>query len=245
MAGCEEINPYGGDGRAKGEQVREMFDHIAPTYDFLNRAMTMGIDKIWRAKAVKRLAPVRPRYLLDIASGTGDLAMILARRLQPLSVTGIDLSEKMLEVARRKIARAGLGDIISFEQADSLALPFTDREFDCVTVAYGVRNFENLLAGYREMHRVLRPGGLLAVLELSTPTNPVIRRLYDFYAGHIIPFMGRLISAETDAYRYLPRSIAAVPQGEEMASLMREAGFSEVEVRPMTFGVCTLYIAKV
>lgn len=243
MAGCEEINPYGYDGRDKKAQVREMFDNIAPAYDFMNRAMTLGIDRLWRRIAVKMLAPGHPSYILDVATGTGDLAMLLARRLDPVSVTGIDLSEKMLRIASAKVHEAGLADVVSFQQADCLQLPFPSRSFDCVTVAYGVRNFENLLQGYSEMHRVLRPGGKLLVIELSTPRGRIVNPLYELYTRKLIPRVGKLVSRDERAYTYLPESIAAVPQGQEMAALMRQAGFADVEVRPLTFGACTIYMA--
>lgn len=243
MADCEKVTPYNDNTLAKSEQVRAMFDSIAPAYDFMNRAMTLGIDKLWRNKAVGELARSEPRYILDIATGTGDLAIKLARRLDPLSIVGVDLSEGMLEIGRDKVAAAGFSDVITLQQADCLQLPFTDRRFDCITVAYGVRNFENLLAGYIEMRRVIRPGGKLMVLELSTPTAPLVRPLYNFYTRKLIPAIGRIISKDPRAYTYLPESIAAVPQGAEMAALMTQAGFSDVTVRPLTFGVCTLYIA--
>lgn len=242
MAGCEEINPYD-DGRNKTSQVREMFDNIAPAYDFMNRAMTLGIDKLWRRKAVRMVAADQPRYILDVATGTGDLAMLLARRLDPVAVIGIDLSDEMLRIARAKVQEAGLADVVSFQQADCLQLPFTGHSFDCVTVAYGVRNFENLLQGYSEMHRVLRPGGKLMVIELSTPRGAVVKPLYDLYTRKIIPAAGKMVSKDARAYTYLPESIEAVPQGDEMAALMRQAGFTDVIVRPLTFGVCTLYLA--
>lgn len=238
----ERITPYD-DSRGKTDQVRSMFDNIAPAYDFMNRAMTMGIDKLWRAKAVRMIATPQPRDILDVATGTGDLALLMARKLDPISVVGIDLSEGMLEVGRRKVSEAGMADVISFQQADCLQLPFTGNSFDCVTVAYGVRNFADIMGGYCEMFRVLRPGGKLLVIELSTPQSRVVRPLYDFYTRKIIPRIGRAVSKDVSAYAYLPQSIEAVPQGESMAELMRQAGFSTVEVRPLTFGVCTIYLA--
>ena len=241
--GVERINPYSDDPRGKSEQVRAMFDNIAPAYDFMNRAMTLGIDRLWRRKAVAMISDPRPRDILDVATGTGDLAMLLARRLDPLSVTGVDLSDNMLEIGRRKISEAGLSDVISFRQADCLNLPFTGNSFDCVTVAYGVRNFADLLAGYCEMYRVLRPGGRLLVIELSTPQGRLVKPLYDIYTRRVIPALGRLVSRDTRAYTYLPESIAAVPQGDAMASIMRSAGFADVLVRPLPFGVCTVYVA--
>lgn len=240
---AEKVNPYD-DVRPKTEQVREMFDSIAPAYDFMNRAMTFGIDRLWRRRAVKMLRDVAHDEILDVATGTGDLAILLARRLRPKSVTGIDLSKQMLDIARKKADKAHIEADIKFFAADCLALPMTDESFDCVTVAYGVRNFEHLKDGYREMLRVLRPGGTLCVIELSTPTSTVVRPLYNFYTRRIIPFVGRLVSKDVRAYSYLPESIAAVPQRDEMTALMLEAGFATATFRPLTFGTCTIYIGK-
>lgn len=238
--GAERINPYD-DIRPKTEQVREMFDSIAPAYDFMNRAMTFGIDRLWRRRAVKMVAAITPYRILDVATGTGDLAIKLARATTADEVTGIDLSEKMLEVGRRKVVKAGLEHCVTFVQGDCLSLPFGNETFDCITVAYGVRNFERLLDGYREMVRVLKPGGMLCVVELSTPRGRFVRPLYNFYTRKLIPWLGRLISKDTRAYSYLPESIEAVAQGEEMLAMMREAGLTETQWRPMTFGTCSIY----
>jgi demethylmenaquinone methyltransferase/2-methoxy-6-polyprenyl-1,4-benzoquinol methylase len=237
----EQVKPYG-EG-AKTEQVRQMFDSIAPAYDFMNRAMTMGIDIWWRKLAVKRLKQLHPTRLLDVATGTGDFAIQLHRSLQPQHITGIDLSQGMLDEAKRKVKEKGLEKDISFEQGDCMALPMQDEAFDAVTVAFGVRNFEHLLQGYREMARVLKPGGMLCVLELSTPTNPIIRWFYDLYTLHIIPAIGTIKSGDKSAYRYLPQSIAAVPQGDNMLQLMREAGLRDATFKRLTLGVCTIYTA--
>ena len=237
----EQVKPYG-EG-AKTEQVRQMFDSIAPAYDFMNRAMTMGIDIWWRKLAVKRLKRLHPTRLLDVATGTGDFAIQLHRSLQPQHITGIDLSQGMLDEAKRKVKEKGLEKDISFEQGDCMALPMQDEAFDAVTVAFGVRNFEHLLQGYREMARVLKPGGMLCVLELSTPTNPIIRWFYDLYTLHIIPAIGTIKSGDKSAYRYLPQSIAAVPQGDDMLQLMREAGLRDATFKRLTLGVCTIYTA--
>ncbi len=241
---CEQINPYGHDGRHKSQQVEAMFDNIAPAYDFMNRAMTLGIDKSWRKLAVhlaKREAPCR---VLDVATGTGDLAIALAKAIPDASVIGIDLSEGMLAEARRKVEEAGLQGRVTLMPGDCLSLPFEDASIDVVTVAFGVRNFENLERGLTEMHRVLRPGGTLIVLELSVPESRIVRPLYQIYTRHVIPMVGRMVSHDTRAYSYLPESIAAVPQGNEMVSLIRRAGFESATYRPLTFGVCTLYIGK-
>ena len=240
--GAEKINPYD-NNRSKTEQVQEMFDSIAPAYDFMNRAMTFGIDHLWRAKAVKMMGRNKPANILDVATGTGDLAIRIAHTLHTDHITGIDLSEGMLEIGRKKAKDAGLDNIIEFVQGDCLDLPFDDNTFDCVTVAYGVRNFEHLDQGYRQMQRVLRPGGMLCVIELSTPTSPLVKPLYKFYTRCIIPFIGRMVSKDTRAYSYLPESIAAVPQGNTMLQLMSEAGLTQCSFRPLTFGTCTIYTA--
>ncbi|MBR3829786.1 MAG: bifunctional demethylmenaquinone methyltransferase/2-methoxy-6-polyprenyl-1,4-benzoquinol methylase UbiE [Muribaculaceae bacterium] len=239
---AEKINPYD-NNRAKTEQVKEMFDSIAPAYDFMNRAMTFGIDKLWRAKAVRMIKAHTPSTILDVATGTGDLAIKLARSLSINKITGIDLSEGMIEIGRRKVTEANLDNVISFTTGDCLNLPFDDNSFDCVTVAYGVRNFEHLDKGYQQMHRVLNNGGMLCVIELSTPTSKIIKPLYNFYTHHIIPFVGRLISKDVRAYSYLPESIAAVPQGNDMLQLMKNAGFKDCKFHSMTFGTCTIYTA--
>ena len=240
---AEKINPYD-NNRAKTEQVKEMFDSIAPAYDFMNRAMTFGIDKCWRAKAVKMIKAYYPKTILDVATGTGDLAIKLARNLKPRKITGIDLSEGMIAIGRKKVEEANLSHIIDFLAGDCLNLPFVENQFDCITVAYGVRNFEHLDQGYREMRRVLQSGGILCVIELSTPTSRIIRPLYNLYTHYIIPFVGRLISKDVRAYNYLPESISAVPQGNDMLQLMHEAGFNNCQFKSLTFGTCTIYLAK-
>ncbi len=236
----EEIKPYKEDG-GKARQVEEMFDSIAPAYDFMNRAMTLGIDRWWRHVAVKIVGKTRPRRILDVATGTGDFAIALYNKIKPQQVVGIDLSQGMLDVARVKVEKRGLTNAIALQQGDCLELPFNDKEFDAVTVAFGVRNFEHLLQGYEQMHRVLSPGGMLCVIELSTPENRIIRWFYDIYTLHIIPWFGTLKSGDRSAYRYLPLSIAAVPQGNDMLNIMREAGFKDCKVKRMTFGTCSIY----
>ena len=237
----EQVTPYG-EG-AKTEQVRQMFDSIAHAYDFMNRAMTLGIDIWWRQLAVKRLKRIRPATILDVATGTGDFAIQLSKSLQPQHIIGIDLSQGMLDEACRKVRQKGLDNVITFKQGDCMALQMDDASVDAVTVAFGVRNFEHLQQGYQEMARVLKPGGMLCVLELSTPTNPMIRWFYDLYTLHIIPWVGSLKSGEKSAYRYLPQSIAAVPQGDDMLQLMRAAGLRDTTFKRLTLGVCTIYTA--
>ena len=239
----EEIKPYSSEGE-KARQVEEMFDSIAPAYDFMNRAMTLGIDRWWRRVAVKMVGKSHPRRILDVATGTGDFAIGLYNKIHPQQVVGIDLSQGMLDVARTKVVKHGLQDAITLQQGDCLALPFNDGDFDAVTVAFGVRNFEHLLQGYEQMHRVLAPGGVLCVVELSTPRNRVVRWFYDLYTLHIIPWFGALKSHDKSAYRYLPQSIAAVPQGDDMLAIMRQAGFKDCKVKRMTLGTCSIYFAN-
>ena len=242
----EHIKPYGSEG-SKRDQVEQMFDSIAPAYDFMNRAMTLGIDRWWRRVAVKRvkrhIAAQAGVRLLDVATGTGDFAIQLHKALRPCHVTGIDLSNGMMEVARRKVRQRGLESDITFRQADCLSLPFDSDAFHAVTVAFGVRNFEHIDQGYREIWRVLRPGGMLCVVELSTPQNRFIRWFYDLYTLHIIPALGSLKSGDSSAYRYLPLSIAAVPQGQQMLDIMQRVGFTQCAVNRLTLGTCSIYTA--
>lgn len=246
---AEKVKPYNSDERNKGEQVKEMFDNIAPAYDFMNRAMTFGIDKIWRRKAVdiikKDCDTHKDTYrILDVATGTGDLAILMAKRLKNSHITGIDLSEGMVAIGREKVKKAGLEKRIALTTGDCLALPFSDNTFDCITVAYGVRNFEHLKDGYAEMLRTLKPGGMLCVIELSTPPSPLIKPFYSLYTRHIIPLVGRMVSKDVRAYSYLPESIAAVPQRKDMTDLISEVGFRSSSFRSLTFGVCTIYTAR-
>lgn len=246
--GAEKINPYDND-REKGEQVEEMFDSIAPAYDFMNTAMTFGLHRRWRNKAlhaaVRRL-PGSPSAILDVATGTGDVAFKLHSLLPEAHITGIDLSAGMLDVARRKLETMPqeAQRLLAFGKADCLDLPFHDGEFDLITVAYGVRNFENLLQGLREMRRVLKQGGVLCIIELSCPEGKLTGLGYRIYSRNIIPAVGRLVSGDSRAYTYLPESIAAAPQREAMADILRKAGFTEIQYKSLTFGAVTYYIAK-
>lgn len=240
MADVEKVNPYRNDDRSKDEQVQSMFDAIAPAYDFMNHAMTGFLDRVWARKLVGEAVKGSPREVIDLATGTGDVAFALARRLPGAHVTGIDLSAGMLERARAK-AVAMPGITIDFIQADGLHTGLLDACADVITIAYGVRNYADIAAGYREMYRLLRPGGRVLVLELSTPTASVPKAFYRFYSGTVIPAMGRLISRDTRAYSYLPESIAAAPQRQAMTRLMSEAGFRDTAFRSLTFGVVTLY----
>ena len=238
----EKVKPYGNEGK-KAEQVERMFDHIAPSYDRLNHLMSLGIDLMWRRRAIRWLRPFRPGLVLDVATGTGDFAILACRMLPSASLTGIDLSEGMMQVGRRKVEQAGLAARIDFQREDCEALSFPDASFDAVTVAFGVRNFEHLDRGLAEMCRVLRPGGHLVILELSTPTRFPMKQLFALYSRVAMPVMGRTISHDDSAYTYLPESIRAFPQGEVMQESIRRAGFSQVSFRRLTFGLCTLYMA--
>ena len=245
----EDIKPYN-EAEAKGKQVGEMFDSIAPAYDFMNTAMTGGMHRYWRDRALKmaaeRLGGRQPERVLDVACGTGDVSFRLHEVFPDARITGLDLSPGMLKIARGKLAAmdAGAREHIDFTEGDSLALPYADGTFDLVTVAYGVRNFERLEDGYREMRRVLKPGGVLCVVELSEPSNGLVKFFYRLYSRHVIPFVGKMISHDTRAYSYLPESIAACPQRGDMTSLMTKAGFADTEHRSLTLGVVTIYLGR-
>lgn len=239
----EDITPYG-DSRGKTDQVREMFDNIAPAYDRLNRLMSLGLDGSWRRKAVAMVAAHNPARIVDIACGTGDFAISLARAIPRADVRGVDLSAGMVAVGREKVAQAGLTDRVILRTGDCLGESgIEDGSADAVTVAFGVRNFADLPAGYAAMLRMLRPGGMLCVIELSTPGSALVRPFYDIYTRGIIPLMGRLVSGERRAYSYLPETIAAVPRGQAMLDIMARAGFTDTHCRTLTLGVCSIYTA--
>lgn len=238
----EQIKPYGNSGD-KGEQVEQMFDNIAPTYDVLNHRLSGDIDKRWRRKAIAQLAPFRPQKLFDIATGTGDFALLAARMLQPQQLIGADISEGMMAVGRQKVQRQGLEKIISFRREDCMQLSFADGSFDAVTAAFGIRNFKDLDTCLRELHRVLRPGGHLSIVELSAPVRPPMSWFFKIYSHTLLPLYARMVSKDKSAYRYLISSIEAFPQGEEMTQILRKAGFEQVTFRRLTFGVCTMYLA--
>ncbi|MBO6190535.1 MAG: bifunctional demethylmenaquinone methyltransferase/2-methoxy-6-polyprenyl-1,4-benzoquinol methylase UbiE [Alloprevotella sp.] len=238
----EAIKPYAAEGR-KEEQVEQMFDRIAPTYDLLNHGLSLGIDRRWRRAAIRSLIPFKPRRILDVATGTGDFALLTARMLRPESLMGIDLSEGMLSVARKKVAEAGLQSVITFKKEDCLHMTLQDDSFDALTVAYGIRNFADLDAGLREMLRVLRPGGRLVIVELTAPRRFPMRQLFWLYSHLWMPLVGKLISRDKKAYRYLPATMEAFPQGERMQEILKQAGFTNVSFKRFTFGLSTLYTA--
>ena len=231
MADVEKVNPYRNDDRRKDEQVQSMFDTIAPAYDFMNHAMTGFLDRRWARKLVDEAVKTEPRDIIDLATGTGDIAFALAARLPGAHVTGLDLSAGMLECARQKAAGVKLGQKIEFIQADGLHTGLPDGCADVITIAYGVRNYADIAAGYREMYRLLRSGGRVCVLELSTPASALPNAFYRFYSGKVIPAMGRLFTRDTRAYSYLPESIAAAPQRDDMTRIMSDALYG----RKMTF----------
>ena len=239
----ESIKPYSNEG-AKGEQVERMFDQIAHSYDFLNHTLSLGIDRSWRKAAIDSLKPYAPQRILDVATGTGDFALMAVDRLQPQSLIGADLSEGMLSVGREKVERAGKSDIITLQKEDCMALSFEDNTFDAVTVAYGVRNFEDLDRGLREMLRVLKPGGRLVIIELTSPVRFPMKQLFWLYAHVWMPMVGTLVSRDSRAYSYLPATMEAFPQGEVMQGIIEKAGFQSVKFRRFTFGLSTLYTAE-
>ncbi len=239
----ERIKPYSQQGEKKA-QVEAMFDRIAPTYDILNHTLSLGIDRGWRQKAIDRLKPFAPQRMLDIATGTGDFALMAACTLKPQKLIGADISEGMMQVGREKVRKAGLQDIISFEQQDCLHLSYADNSFDAVTAAYGIRNFAQLDQCLCELHRVIRPGGHLLIVELATPPHFPMKQLFWLYAHIVMPLAGRLISGDAKAYSYLPATMEAFPQGEVMDGILRRTGFSDVYWKRFTFGICTMYLAR-
>ena len=234
------VKPYNQED-GKKEQVADMFNNISKTYDLLNRFMTMGIDTIWRKKAIKSLLEIKPQLILDVATGTGDFAIDAIKILSPKKIIGVDISQGMLDVAKEKIVKKGLQDIFEVKLGDSEQLPFENESFDAVTVAFGVRNFENLEQGLSEIKRVLKKGGKAVILELSNPTAFPIKQLFHFYFHKFTPAMGKLISKDNRAYEYLPESVAKFPDGQRFAEITKKAGFSSCKVRPQTFGFCTIY----
>jgi demethylmenaquinone methyltransferase/2-methoxy-6-polyprenyl-1,4-benzoquinol methylase len=226
----------------KKDMVQNMFNDIAPKYDLLNHLLSADIDKIWRKKVRRLLAPNHPKQILDVASGTGDLAIELAK-LPVDKIVGIDIADEMLEIGRVKIKRKGLDSLIELQTGDSESIQFTDAYFDAVTVAFGVRNYENLDAGLKEMCRVLKPGGKVAILEFSKPAGFPMRNLYYFYFKRILPLIGRMVSKHNSAYTYLPESVVAFPEGPAFMERMKKAGFKNPVEKRLTFGIATLYTA--
>lgn len=220
-----------------------MFDNISPKYDFLNHFLSMGIDVLWRKKAIRQLRAGAPKLILDIATGTGDLA-IEALSLKPEKVTGVDISEGMLAMGRKKLESRGLQDKIELKYGDSENLPFEANAYDAVTVAFGVRNFENLEKGLKEIYRVMKPGAVFVVLEFSQPERFPVKQFYNFYFNNILPLFGRLVSKDNAAYTYLPQSVNAFPYGKRFTQLLEKTGFKETRSMPLTFGIASIYVGR-
>ena len=238
---AEKILPYSSPDK-KGAQVEQMFDSIAENYDTLNHTMSMGIDRSWRKKGILALKHLNPKSILDIATGTGDLAMQAYDLLRPEHILGIDISEKMMDVGRLKVEKVGLSDKISFEKQDCMNLGLPDNSFDAAMVAFGVRNFEDLDKGLKEILRVLKPGGQLMILELSTPQHFPMKQAYWLYSRLFIPTIGRLISKDKTAYSYLPKSIEAFIQGKNMVNALALNGYRNATYKTYTFGICSMYL---
>ncbi|MBB5636248.1 demethylmenaquinone methyltransferase/2-methoxy-6-polyprenyl-1,4-benzoquinol methylase [Pedobacter cryoconitis] len=237
----EKITPYQSATITKKEQVTTMFDNIAGTYDFLNHFLSIGIDILWRKKAIRELSALKPQHILDVATGTGDLAFEAIKILHPKKVTGVDISAGMLEVARKKIAERNLQDVFSVEIGDSEGLKFEDNHFDAITVAFGVRNYQNLEQGLSDMLRVLKPGGKVVILEFSKPVAFPVKQLYNFYFKYVLPVFGKIFSKDARAYTYLNESAVAFPDGKSFIAVMDKVGYKTTKYRPLTFGISTIY----
>lgn len=238
-----EVKPYKHLPGSKKEQVARMFDGISHRYDFLNHVLSLGIDRMWRKKAIELLKPLQPKYILDVATGTGDFAFA-ALSLKPEKIVGVDISEGMLRIGRKKTEHRNLNGKIEMILADSENLPFEENKFDAVTVAFGVRNFENLEHGLAEIKRVLRPGGMAVILEFSKPKPGLFARLYVFYFKHILPRIGSWLSGDRAAYTYLPESVDAFPCGEAFTAVLQKVGFKDTSCKPLTFGISSVYTAR-
>jgi demethylmenaquinone methyltransferase/2-methoxy-6-polyprenyl-1,4-benzoquinol methylase len=237
------ILPYKNQDTGKKEQVALMFNNISHSYDLLNRVLSGGIDIYWRRKAIDFLRADKPKFMLDIATGTGDFALEALKKLQPDQIIGVDISEGMLAMGKEKIKKLGLSDKIVLQTGDSEKLPFADNTFDAITVSFGVRNFENLEQGLRDMFRVLKPNGKVVILEFSQPENPTFAKIYNFYSKNILPSIGKLISQDDAAYTYLPESVKAFPYGIEFLQILEKVGFKQTLCVPLTFGISSIYVA--
>lgn len=237
------VKPYKNSDLGKKDQIAQMFDNIAPRYDFLNHTLSLGIDKLWRRTAINSLKAIKPKKILDVATGTGDFA-IAALRLKPHKVIGIDISKEMLVMGRKKLEKQALTEKIELLTGDSENLEFDDNTFDAVTVAFGVRNFENLVQGLTEMNRVMRVGGKVAILEFSQPKRFPIKQGFQFYFKNVLPKIGRMVSKDASAYTYLPASVQAFPEGNDFLAIMKNVGFKSVKCKELSFGICSLYTAR-
>jgi len=240
---AEQVKPYKHSEDNKKKQVADMFNNIAKKYDFLNHLLSLGIDKGWRRKAIKMVAPHNPKQILDLATGTGDFAFV-AMRLKPDHIEAADISEGMLDVGRQKNIKKGFSDVIDFVYGDSENLEYPDNHFDLVTIAFGVRNFENLKAGLSEMRRVIKPDGHVCIIEFSKPRGFPMKQLFAFYSKYILPLIGRLFSKDKSAYTYLPESSASFPDGEEFIAIMNEIGYSKTYEKRLTGGIATIYLSE-
>lgn len=239
----EKIKPYHKEGD-KTQQVEQMFDNIAHSYDKLNHRLSWNIDKGWRKKAIRQLLPYRPKVMLDIATGTGDFAILAAGMLRPVTLIGADISEKMMEIGRQKVEKEKLDSVISFKKEDCMNLSFADNTFDAITAAFGIRNFSDLNKGLGEMCRVLKKGGHLSIVELTGPVSFPMKQLFSIYSHTFLPLYGRMVSKDRSAYDYLTATIEAFPQGEQMIEILKTAGFRKAQFKRLTFGICTMYFAE-
>ena len=237
------VKPYSETG-SKKEQVTKMFDSIAPRYDLLNRVLSLGIDVIWRRIAIRKLRDLEPQSVLDVATGTGDVIVEIERQLSPERMVGLDISPGMLELGTKKIRAKEFAQKVEMIVGDSENLPFKDNTFDAITVAFGVRNFENLNLGLKEMYRVLKPGGKLMVLEFSHPKRFPLKQIYWGYFNHILPFFGKMVSKDSSAYTYLPESVKQFPDGEHFIEELKVAGYQNMERRSLTFGIASIYLGS-
>ena len=240
----DAVVPFKDSAESKKKQVENMFDKIAFRYDFLNRFLSAGIDMGWRKKAIMELISSHPKQILDVATGTGDFALTSYKILSPEKITGIDISDGMLAIGRKKILKAGLQDHIKLLNGDSEAILFEDNSFDAVTVAFGVRNFENLERGLSEIKRVLRPGGKLIILECTKPSLPVIKQLYHFYMKFITPKIGKIIAKNNDAYQYLNDSVLQFPEKKTFIHILNQSAYRNAFYKTLTLGICTIYCAQ-
>ena len=237
----DEVVPYQNSQLNKKEQVADMFNSIAYRYDFMNRFLSVGIDVWWRKKAINQLKNLAPKQILDVATGTGDVAILTYRMLKPEKITGIDISTGMLELGKQKIEKLALSDKIQLQKGDSEVIAFEDNHFDAITVAFGVRNFQNLNKGLKEMHRVLKPGGKLVVLEFSKADAGILSALFNFYMNKVTPAIGKLFAKNKDAYQYLNDSVQAFPEGQTFLTIMHDAGFTQTYLIKLSLGICTIY----
>ena len=239
----KEVKPYNKENSSKKEEVAEMFNNISEKYDYLNHLLSLGIDKIWRRKAIKILKTYNPKKILDVATGTGDFA-IASLKLKPESVIGIDISKGMIEKGKQKLCRKGITDKVVLQLGDSENLDFKDDTFDGLTVAFGVRNFEDLEKGLAEMRRVLRPGGVAIILEFSKPRKFPVKQTFGFYSKYVIPKIGKSISKDDSAYAYLPESVAAFPEGDDFLNILNKVGYKNTRSKMVSGGIATIYIGE-